>query len=485
MINLPLRAPEPSEPPPIVDVELVRRWLGFTFHAVKRHRLRALAVFALVAGTAGLALWGLPRNYHVEAKLLAQPNLVMPALGNPGRAIPGDADEPTRAASETVMRRENLVELIRATNLVDEWEQRRAPALRLKDALIRMVKGQPKREEKIDALVGLLEKRLLVYTSDRTVNIVIDWPDAEMAYRIVDAAQQNFLEARHASEVASITEAIEILQSHADTVRGAVDEAYDNFRNLQRNDRQAGAVILPPRPRRTSPAPPPPSREVEQLKAQLAAKQRAATDLEDFRKRRLSELQSDLASQRATYGPRHPVILALQQSIDQLQQESPQLSLLKQDIRRLEAEIAERLPSGSAESRSSLESRDRPRERDAYADRERDRQISPGLELAEERLRAVQGKYDELQGRIDSARIELDTARAAFKYRYSVVTPAQIPRRPTRPNVPVGLVAGIAAGLLLAIISALHADLAGGRITEPWQLEHALHVPVLAEVSRP
>ena len=38
-------------------------------------------------------------------------------------------------------------------------------------------------------------------------------------------------------------------------------------------------------------------------------------------------------------------------------------------------------------------------------------------------------KYDTLLDRMNSARIELDTARAAFKYRYSIVRPPQLPKR--------------------------------------------------------
>ena len=79
----------------------------------------------------------MPKTYHVQAKLLAQRNEVMTALSNPGRAVPWDADSPTRAAAETVLRRDNLISIIGITNLMEEWQRTRAPILRIKDAVTR------------------------------------------------------------------------------------------------------------------------------------------------------------------------------------------------------------------------------------------------------------------------------------------------------------------------------------------------------------
>ena len=90
-------------------------------------------------------------------------------------------------------------------------------------------------------------------------------------------------------------------------------------------------------------------------------------------------------------------------------------------------------------------------------------------------------KYQELLGRIDGATIELDTARAAFKYRYSVVRPAQVPKNPEKPKASVVLGGGLAAAVLFAAVAA---DLRAGRIVEAWQIERLLGVPVLAEVER-
>ena len=94
-------------------------------------------------------------------------------------------------------------------------------------------------------------------------------------------------------------------------------------------------------------------------------------------------------------------------------------------------------------------------------------------------------KYDSLLDRINSARIELDTARAAFKYRYSIIRPPQLPKRPTKPKIPLVVAAGVMAAMGLAVIAAALSDLRSGRILEPWQVDRALGLEVLGQVPRP
>jgi hypothetical protein len=84
--------------------------------------------------------------------------------------------------------------------------------------------------------------------------------------------------------------------------------------------------------------------------------------------------------------------------------------------------------------------------------------------------------------RIDSARIEQDTTRAAFKYRYSVVRPASVPKKPLKP-LPA-LIAGVTAvlAILCAVMIGSVRDWWGGRMVESWQVERELELPVLARV---
>src|SRR4029453_18524311 len=68
------------------------------------------------------------------------------------------------------------------------------------------------------------------------------------------------------------------------------------------------------------------------------AKRRAINELEDFRRRRLAELQSELTQKRAVYADAHPVVAQVVQSIAALQEDSPQSAALRKEERDLQAE---------------------------------------------------------------------------------------------------------------------------------------------------
>jgi len=85
--------------------------------------------------------------------------------------------------------------------------------------------------------------------------------------------------------------------------------------------------------------------------------------------------------------------------------------------------------------------------------------------------------------RIENARIDLDTAGAAFKHRYNVIWPAQLPKYPDKPNVVQGLILGLIFALLLSIAVPATADIIRVRFLERWQVERVLDLPVLAEVQ--
>ena len=75
------------------------------------------------------------------------------------------------------------------------------------------------------------------------------------------------------------------------------------------------------------------------------------------------------------------------------------------------------------------------------------------------KLSAAVQKYIELTDRLDSARMERETAQAAFKFRYSVIQPPEMPLRPTKPNVLLIVLGGLVASLALAIAAAAARDL--------------------------
>jgi hypothetical protein len=476
------QAPQDQDDFQLIDVEQLKRSLLFTLHAVRRRPGVVAWTFVGVLSLAGLYLWVAPRTWGVEAELLAQKYALMPALGNPGRAVPPDADRPTRAAAETVLRRDNLLALMKQTDLMARWQQDRPALFRFKDRITDVLNPSSD-EDKVNAMLGLLEKQLKVGTTEWTVNISIEWPNRDQAFRLVDAALQNFLEERHKAEVSTIAETISILDGHATSLREAIDSSVEDMRRASDPRSKSDPAPRPTVVFRRDPAREAVKAEAAEVKAMLDSKRRAIKELEEFRRRRLAELQAELAQQRTVYAERHPNIQKLEQSISVLEDDSPQLqdlrdeeSSLQNDLVRLSATRADPVPTVPLTQPSAIEGQPRKR--------------APGRpdnvddDYARTRLRFAMEKYDVLLSRIDNARIELDTAEAAFKYRYSITRPPILPRRPEKPKIPLVAGAAVLAAVLLSMLAAVLADRRSGRLLETWQVEQLLGLPLLGEMPR-
>lgn len=497
----------------VVDTKKTRNYVRFVVGSIRRHRPLALSIVAGVLAFAGLLLWALPASYHAEAKVLAQRNQALQLKGD----TPG-SEGPTRAAGESILRRSNLVSLIGQTDLLRHWDEHRSPAERLRDAIVRVVSHGPTEDERVDAMVERLEKKLVVWTTDGTVSIGCDWPDAQMARRLVDMSQQNYLETRYAQEITALGESLAILEGHATGLRADIDQAVARvtaLRDAKDPSKAADAAKAPdaskagdaPKPvvRRASAttatpdAPPRDDAELAQLRATITAKQRALDDLGDIRRRRLSEMTARLAELRATYTDNHPSVIDTQQTIAALSSESPQIKALRTELASLKAEQDGKAgaagpvaaggarPAGGMALPSSASGRGAPPlsgeltrlDMDLREDRE------PGMVYARGQLRDAMDKYAALREKVQASQIDLETAQAGFKYRYSVITPAQLPKRPRQPNVMLVLLGALLLGGIIAAIAAILKDVRKGVLIERWQVERLLDRPVLAEIDVP
>jgi uncharacterized protein involved in exopolysaccharide biosynthesis len=446
---------------------------GFVLRAPRRRPLLAAGVLFLgVTVTLAVVLLA-PRAYTVSSTILVQRNVVIPLLGNPRRALPTDWDVPVRETSEFIFRRDNLVAVIKESGLDTRWDVGRSPILKLKDALLRRAFGPMSEKDTVRMLVGTLENRLSVQVDDATIKFSIDWHDPETAYRVVSCAEQKFLKDRSAAAIAAITDTLTILNDEEARRREVVAAALAEAQKLQLAAappvRQAGA----PQERSTSNELTG-KHEVANELAENADKRRTIQAAEEARQRRLAELRAQLAELRITYASAHPLVLAMEEKIRHAEVVPPGLVAMKQAERASPRRIKRFSPQngGIREAPSNLL---------AGAEREDD----PGLAAAKARLGAAQQKHEEVLDRIASARIELQTAEAAFKYRYAIVKPAERPDKPTKPKALVLLVGGLAASVALAIAAAVAKDLASGRFIEPWQVRRRLPIPLLAELEGP
>jgi hypothetical protein len=95
----------------------------------------------------------------------------------------------------------------------------------------------------------------------------------------------------------------------------------------------------------------------------------------------------------------------------------------------------------------------------------------PALGYAGSQLQFASLQYALMRERIANTRLDLDTARAAFRHRYAVITPAEIPKGPIKPNALLVMLAAAFAGVFLGIFGAVITDLRSGVLLDRWQLD--------------
>ena len=485
--------PEPRARPPIspedleaLDADLfdyakLRDYLGFALGSVRRNKGRFLGMFFLCVASAAALVSILPKTYSSEIKIQAQRNQVISTLAGLNRAQ--DFDTPTRGAADLVLREDNLVSLVRKTDLVHTWAKHRAPLPRLKDRLTGLLRKSPTDEQLEMILVGTLEKRIYVTSAEDSVSIEVEWTDPETAYLLVVAAHENFLEARQFREVSAISEAIGLLESRTADERTKVSAAAERLLQLRTVAKAKAAAKDAERARPRPAAQPMVDLEIQRLRAGMQSTQRAIQEIEETRRRRLAELETKLTELKQVYSEFHPSVIDLQETIRQLQRvEPPQLDSLREEYRRLEEDYQRRggTALGSGAALTAL-----PPEAARLTQTLNDEIESAEIEQAKSELRYAMGKFASLLERIDGAKLDRETQRAAFRYRYGVLRPASMPLSPTKPKVPMVLAGAAVAGLLLGLMASLLSDLRSRVIYQRWQIERQLELPVLAEVREP
>jgi uncharacterized protein involved in exopolysaccharide biosynthesis len=423
----------------------------------------------------------------VEASILTERNLLIASLVNPGRSVPREDDAPTRTAYAQILRHDNLAALVRKTRLVERWEGTRSPLQRLKDALTRKGGAESSEEDRLEGMVEVLERSMMVKgdRSSGTVTIGVSWPDPQQALELAETAQQNFLEARNGAEVSAITEAIGILQAQVlqeeTSIKTSIAELEDAVRVAEVR-RKKEEKADPSRATRRAQLLLRTDHGLAQMRFMLEAKRRAIADMETYRNRRLTELRGQLSEQRSVYSGMHPIISDTEQRIAALEAESPQLSALRQEEGSLAEEFVRR---GGSDVDTTMPSAlgylyDEPLAGSLLGTPD-----DPEVAVATDRLRMVVARHQEMIRRLSAARMELEISRASFKHRYSVLNAPSFPKNPVKPNTKLLVVGGVVAGLALAVFAAVALDVWRRRILERWQVERLLKLRVLAELERP
>ncbi len=480
----------PASPPPapetdLADVEDAGGVDFARFAAIARFVLRAprrrprLALGVLLLGllaTVAVAAWA-PRVYVVNTKILVQRNVVIPLLGNPHRPLPPDWDVPTRGTSETILRRDNLVAIIKETNLAESWDVGRSPAAKLLDRIVHAAFGPMSEEDELRALVETLEKKLTVQTDETTITISLSWHDPAVAHQLLSCVLRNFLQERGGTETSAITETIGILEEEAARQRETIDASLVGAQKVQ----PAPAPPLVPRGRPPERGPRATTAGGATIASDLAQKRAAIQAIEDPWQRRLVDLKAQLATLRLTLASAHPSVIVLEEKVRQAGVEPPELTGLKHEEGALLAKLKV-FSSGDNRVGATPVAPLGPGE--GVQEPAAARDDSPEFVAARARLIAAVQKYEDLRDRIDSARLEINTARAAFKFRYSNILPPEVPKRPSKPSVLLIVLGGVLLSIVFALAAAGAKDFASDRFLEAWQVKR-LPIPLLAEVKAP
>jgi uncharacterized protein involved in exopolysaccharide biosynthesis len=441
--------------------------IGLVLVSARRHPLVLAAVFLLVVGAVIGYLATATPKYRVETTVLTQKaQALSPTIRSTVQ------DDPTRSVAEVVHRRENLLTLIQQTNLYTP--EMASPAGKTRSPLVRFLgqfSGRFAESDPLEALVKRLDQALVIKINESTATITfsIEWPDPSQAYHIVEAATQNFLETRHIQEITAIDEVVSMLKGRAAALRDNLEKVTEEAqRQASRRDTGSG-----PEPTPIAAGPKSNDEELVRLKAMVDAKERAIQDIEEFRRRQLANLQAQLDQKLSSLTDAHPAVIALRQDIEALSHDSPQIVSLRDEHRKLQEQYQARLGQERRAAPPSVGPR-----------AARQAQAQPASLEQNEAVKDARFQYNQVVERLNGAQLELDAARVAFKYRYIVVWPAEVPQRPVSPKKMITLAAGIPGALLLAILCAALVEMRRGTVLRRWQVERALGLPVLAELKR-
>jgi hypothetical protein len=464
----PERPPE-GDPGALVDWRRVRERLGFALRAAGRRPFTAALCFLVLASLGPVSLAVMPRTWRVEAVVTASRNPVVSTFADPVLLRPFDAGEAADVARDAILRRDNLVALAEETQLLERTQEARAPATRLRDRALELVTGRvPTREKRMEALVETLEKRLALSVPgaqpgaphgaarDRIL-LSLEWPDAELARRVVDAAARRFFETRRERERAMSADAMAVLEGRAAAVRKDIEAKVKEIHGLElamlRGSPALSRTYRAPRGRV------PQEQELAQLRTTLESKKLALAEVERFNQHRAEELRAELARQRTTYADQHPMLARTREVLERLAEPSPRVDALRAEISGLEREFQQ----ASERAARLVDDED------------------PALEYQRTELRLLLAQYTSVRDRLDGARVESAIAEAGFDRRHAFTVPALLPLRPKWPVPALSLAAGVLGGALLALLAAAALDARSGKVLERWQLERRLGLRVVGE----
>jgi uncharacterized protein involved in exopolysaccharide biosynthesis len=519
--NMPNRPMDDEEASEGLDLEQIKELAGFVAGAPKRHPVLASSVFIVVAALGVTVSVTMPKTFSSEVRLLAQRASAIRMLS--GNQQMENIDNPTRNVAAMITRRDNLEALVKDAHLVERFAQTRPAPLRFKDKVMATLFGPPSPDDMEKVMIYTLERNLdVAVTEDSNVKIAVEWANPQIAYDLATLVEKNFLEARYDSDVAVINDSIAVLEDHGRTELEQVDAALAEYQKLlaerttaeraaARAERAGLAPIGPltpapatvrflTRPAAAGAASAGAASVDVDLAQRLEEKRAQIRAIEDAQRTALADVRKQLMEAQLTLTPMHPTVVALQQQLDTMSQPSGELAQARAEERALMAQIAPPRaapsaapaapvvvrsaalqPADSASAAASASASAPPLSALPAIGIDRDGTV----QLASSKLAAAIRNYQDATARIDAARVELEITRTGYKHRYTVVAPAELPKKPKKATAQIIGIGSVVGAAVLAIVLATLADMLAGTILEAWQVRRRLKIEVLGEFDGP
>lgn len=473
-------------------LEAMRGYLRTARNGLKTRRrlivLLALCGFALT----GVVLRYFPRTYACVTSLVAVENGVLDS--NTG-------GRPLAAAQSLLMRHENLEQVIKDTRLLETFPVRRPALLKVKDRIVLALFGPMDRKTKMQVMVATLETRVTVAVKESVLEISVEWSDADTAAELAEAIKDQFLRLRHDTEISAFQEKIEILDAHSAQSREEIGTLAEQMKAVlgSRADEalRGGAAAQPgaPAPRRTTvvrttraKTGEPNELAVDAKKKLTEARQRLAA-AEGARAAKIAGEQAKLDELKLKFTPSHPQVITQQERLDIASDVPSELAVMRSDVADLEAQVKQvegnsatqgtkSVAAVTSEARAAAGTVPLPADVLKLLERE---DVDPALGA---QMSSAVLRYSSLMNDVRGSKLALDTAQAAFKRRYQIVVPVEVPQDPIRPKPALIIGLGIFVSLLLSLLVPILLELRKGVLIERWQIE-MLQLPILGELQLP
>ena len=452
--------------------------------SAKRRKGLSFVVVMICGALTVLGAIFAPRNYEVEARVLVQRTSAITGA-QPQQLSPEEMRNVAREYEEQVLAHDNVIAIVRQKNLVSRWDDMRQPHRRLIDKINRKLgKAPPTDDERFEALVSTIQQKLKVWVDATTVTIKIECSEPEACRDIIDAAVKNFLEARFQSEVGVIPERLKILEAGVVQAHKEYEVAASELYRQQKmaNPRERVNIPIPMLPQGVQDRPDVPADPA--LKARLENVHQQVAILQEAKLRREAELHQDLIQKQKTLADGHPEIVALKQTIEATHVDPPVLTKLKAEEREIIGEIA-------AKQKADAPPAPKPALRAAMPtpmagpvpETVPTAGATKSVADAQAQFDTMSKKFGDYVAQLDAARIDMRTQEAAFKQRYKVTHPAEMPAGPKRPVGLIAILIGVMSTIAAVLAVAALADRFSGVFFEPREVRDRLGLPVFATFS--